>query len=170
MGYALQALVTADATVQNADSMPPGIEWRELECGFVMLPMTEDLLTFLRGEEEETREFPLEGFWKLSPQAYQLALSLSAKGPVAYMEAEFFGGVGGQSGVVWNAQNIILGPIHTTDGDDSKNVTAINQVLRAVGVEREAEQDEFVLMRLDRHANTQDWADEDPEYPSDEPW
>jgi hypothetical protein len=68
--------------------------------------------------------------------------------PIAYVEAESFGGSGIQAAAVWIAGTIVLDPFV----DDE----AINEALRTIGVARGL-QDEFDALDLGRHRFTDDW-------------
>ncbi|MEV8311993.1 hypothetical protein AB0P36_32930 [Streptomyces flavidovirens] len=49
------------------------------------------------------------GFWRL-PGGFEKTLAYwSTDGPVAYVEAEYFGGVGEQKAAVWYGGTIVLG-------------------------------------------------------------
>jgi hypothetical protein len=74
---------------------------------------------------------------------------MSLTTPVAYIEAEFFGGLGGQSAVVWSGGSEIMAPIHAPN--------AIDQALRLQGVLAGDAYDAFAALGLGRHRNTHDW-------------
>src|SRR5690349_6692820 len=62
-------------------------------------------------------------------------VALFGKMKLAYVEAEFFGGDGGQASVVWEEQKLVFGPL--------RNRHAINQALVLLGVATGAAHDEF---------------------------
>ncbi len=72
----------------------------------------------------------------------------SAIVPVAYIEADFFGGGGTQAATVWDAQRVVLGPLVEDN--------AINQALRKIGVQSGI-RDEFDTLDLGRCRFTDDW-------------
>jgi hypothetical protein len=74
---------------------------------------------------------------------------MSAVAPVAYIEAEFFGGTGGQSAVAWSGGSRVLGPLHAQE--------AINETLRFLGVRADGARDEFDAVGLGRYRDTADW-------------
>jgi hypothetical protein len=76
--------------------------------------------------------------------AAQRMADLSHRGPVAYVEAEYFGGVGEQRATLWR------------DGV-AEDLPALNEALRALGVRRTGGRDEFDTIGLGRHRTTQDW-------------
>ena len=82
----------------------------------------------------------------LSAWAKQISMSTS----VAYVEAEYHGGTGAQSAVVWDKTEIKFGPV--TDG-----IGTINQALRYLGVKVLSAHDEFEAIGLKRARNMEDW-------------
>jgi len=116
-----------------------------LERGVFMIPVTDPL------HEEIGRGGEVKRFEKLSPGVEEWVRRISGDGPVAYIEAEFFGGVGGQSAVVWSEGKRVLGPIHDQH--------AINQALRVLGVRPDGSHDEFDAVDLGRNRDTDDWVE-----------
>jgi|GEM_PF-368163 len=78
----------------------------------------------------------------------ELCTTLSAQSPVAYLEADFFGGTGGQASAVWERGAITFGPTVASD--------AINQALAKIGIARGLG-DEFETLGLQRHRFTEEW-------------
>ena len=92
MSYSIQAILAAQGTF--AAELPSGIEVLELDGGIEMIPlgsMARKLhrLPFLPLTDEGVEELP--------PPLHGLCSSLNLHGPVAYVEAEFFGGSGTQA-------------------------------------------------------------------------
>jgi hypothetical protein len=79
----------------------------------------------------------------------QLCSSTSHGGVVAYVEAEFFGGDGGQGAAVWRDTRLVAGP--------QVGPHAINEALRLLGVRAAAGLDEFDTVGLGLHRSTDDW-------------
>jgi hypothetical protein len=77
-----------------------------------------------------------------------IGASVSTIAPVAYVEADYFGGQGTQAATVWEAQAIVWGPLVAAK--------AINQALRKIGVECGIK-DEFDTLGLGRCRFTDDW-------------
>lgn len=102
-------------------------------------------------------------FYGLSTSLRERLIAASASGPIAYVEAEFFGGVGTQSGIAWSNGSAILGPLHTQNKDDEEpgyttsSDLAINEVLRLLGVQPDPDRDEFDTLGLGRFRETSDW-------------
>lgn len=79
----------------------------------------------------------------------ELCCTLSKGVKVAYVEAEFFGGVGTQACVLYENCVQISDPVLADD--------AINQALRWLGVQRNQDNDEFLVAGFGMHRNTEDW-------------
>ncbi|WP_407547630.1 hypothetical protein QOM21_01320 [Streptomyces sp. Pv4-95] len=104
-------------------------------------------------------EGPL-GFWRL-PGGFDkhLANWSAGGGLVAYVEAEYFGGVGEQHAAVWADGAVALGPLHLSEGRPPSSVgSPISQALRRLGASAVAANDEFASVGLDRHRRTEGWA------------
>jgi hypothetical protein len=100
----------------------------------------------------------LDGFWKIPAGFGSTLAACSANGPVAYVEAEFFGGTGTQSAQVWDAGNVVLGPLHLAEGEPSPaDGSPISQALQRLGAAKGNHVDEFDAVGLGRHRETQDW-------------
>ena len=78
-----------------------------------------------------------------------LGSKLSEAGPVAYCEAEIFGGSGLQATVVFVDGKMV--------GEPAVGDFMINDGLKAIGVKIENGGDEFLAVGLDRHRITEEW-------------
>ncbi|MFJ3302879.1 hypothetical protein ACIPSA_07140 [Streptomyces sp. NPDC086549] len=82
----------------------------------------------------------------------------SARGPVALVEAEYFGGVGEQQAAVWDGGALALGPLRVEEGEPfPADGSPISQALRRLGVQAGDGQDEFAAVGLGRHRSTGRW-------------
>jgi hypothetical protein len=102
---------------------------------------------------QKTYEFPFcplidGGSTELPPSLLSLCLQLSDRGPVVYVEAEFFGGVGTQAYALFSPGE--SGAVLVSD-------TAINQALSWLGVSANGAFDEFEAVGLDQHRDTEEW-------------
>jgi hypothetical protein len=143
MGYYLQALIGKNQTLKVNALLFQSARFVLLEQDIAMIPITEELC------EEIDAISQVEGFYKLSPEIEEWAKRISASGFVAYVEAEFFGGDGGQGAIAWNAGYRVLEPINEQN--------AINRVLKLLGVDRKNAYDEFDAVGLGKHRDTNDW-------------
>ena len=85
----------------------------------------------------------------------------SRPGPVAYLEADYFGGTGGQRAAVWAAGRLTFGPLHIGINEPfPAEGSPISQALRCLGAQRSERGDEFDAVGLLRHRHTEDWTEE----------
>jgi len=158
MSYELRALaglyqVTAQAAAEA------GIAAVELPQGYGLVPITSQVCDRLGGGT--AKPFG-DTFWFLSSGVEALARNVSRTGPIAYLEAEMFGGTGTQAMVAWRDGGVWLGPAATEfrwpPPDPASNPQwAFNQALRYLGVDRGAGIDEFDALNLGKHRHTVDW-------------
>lgn len=143
MGYYLQAIIGKQQTLAQHASAFRHVHLVPLEKDIAMIPITDALY------DEIADGGQIERFYKLSPGIEEWARRISMAAPVAYIEAEFFGGAGGQSAVAWSSGSRTLGPLHSEQ--------AINEALRLLGVQKGGARDEFDAIALGRHRNIEDW-------------
>ena len=141
MGYYLQALIGHREILEQNVSDYQHARVVLLKQDLAIIPLTDELY-------EEIGDGP-GLFYKLSASVEAWAEKLSAASPVAYIEAEFFGGVGTQNAMAWSGGSPVLGPVEASD--------AINQALRLLGVQASHAVDEFDAVGLGRHRDTADW-------------
>ena len=90
------------------------------------------------------------------PDSEQL-VEWSRRGPVAFVDAEFFGGTGSQRAQVWEQGRSVLGPLVREEDDPAPDVSPISRALRRLGVVKGEHRDEFDAVGLGRHRDTEDW-------------
>jgi hypothetical protein len=147
MGYELQALIGKTQVLQLHSGPFQSARVVSLDQGIGIIPLTDELYEEIGGEGE------LDTFYKFSPQLEEWARLLSQHAPVAYVEAEYFGGVGGQNAIAWSKGGRILGPLHAEN--------AINQALKLLGVSSaDIAGDEFDAVGLGKHRDTASWLQE----------
>jgi hypothetical protein len=145
MAYVLEALVGDLKTLREGVSTITGSHVIALGFGLGLLPLTGEIFESIGGGE-------CGEFMKLSEAVERLARELSIKSPVAYLEAEYFGGVGAQSAVIW-ANGVKAGEM-------LREEHSINRALRELGVHLADAHDEFDEVRLGRHRGTGEWFEE----------
>ena len=99
-------------------------------------------------------------WWGLVERVADQARASSRLGPIAYVEAEFFGGVGEQAAVVWHRGEAVFGPTAQQFPPEVPEVGVgpINAVLRRLGVTAVDGRDEFDTVGLGRHRHVEAWA------------
>ncbi|MFF8934466.1 hypothetical protein ACF08O_06930 [Streptomyces paradoxus] len=77
---------------------------------------------------------------------------------MAYVEAEYFGGVGEQRAAVCDGGTIAIAPLHVNEGEPFPPTgSPISQALRRLGVVASGGEDEFSAVRLHRHRHSEAW-------------
>ncbi|WP_406332450.1 hypothetical protein [Streptomyces sp. NBC_00203] len=154
MAYDLQAVIAGGEVLRAASRDLPAARLASLGQSLSLMPMTDALFDSV-ADGSDTGAL---GFWRL-PGGFEKTLAdWSTAGPVAYVEAEYFGGVGEQQAAVWDGGTIVLGPLHVKEGEPLPPAgSAISQALRRLGVVASAGEDEFSAVGLDRHRHGEGW-------------
>jgi hypothetical protein len=156
MGYCLEALVTATSA---AETQPlPSVPLRQ---SLSLIPLPRDV----HKQSDDAVLHMTDMFFYLSSKIQDLAVRISYHAPVAYLEAELFGGTGSQAAVVWHQGAVVLGPMiydNEPGGRSSYQVGEIqtwpfNSALRFLGVQASEDVDEFDTVDLGRHRHTEGW-------------
>jgi hypothetical protein len=125
-----------------------------LRQGLTLVPMSEELHDTVT---DWTTDKPA-GFWSLPGGFDRVLCDWSKFGPVAYVETDYFGGVGSQRAALWQDGTLAFGPVFIDVGQPVPGAgTPISQVLARLGVARDGYVDEFEAVGLQRHRATEDW-------------
>lgn len=151
MGHAIQALIIHDRAAAVARRETPLARLVSLAQGFSLLPLTDEVVEEL-GEDRIPAELP-EGFTRLTDGVRRLASLLSEVAPVAYVETDYFGGVGTQASVAWSNARELAAPLSAESG-------VINEALRLIGVIAQDGRDEFDAVGLSRHRDNEAWLED----------
>ncbi|GAB2576672.1 hypothetical protein Aab01nite_12730 [Paractinoplanes abujensis] len=147
MAYDLRAVV---APARALEHYGPGVAV-PLGQGLALVPMTPARAAADRTDERFGAFFPL-GF-DASLAAW------SADDPVAYVEADYFGGMGLQYATVWHRGDVVLGPLFKDEDDPlPAEGSPISQALRRLGATAQGHDDEFDAVGLGRHRSVERWA------------
>ncbi|NEA72598.1 hypothetical protein C8250_015340 [Streptomyces sp. So13.3] len=152
--YCLQAVIATESVLRELAGSMTEACIVPLGQHLWLLPMTDALsdAVAVAGTPK------LDGFRKAPAGFDRLLTSCSQTGPVAYIEAEYFGGAGTQSTQVWDGGTIVLGPLSLAEGEPSPTTgTPISQALRRLGAAKGNHVDEFDAVGLGRHRDTDDW-------------
>jgi hypothetical protein len=152
--YCLQAVIATESVLRELVGSIEEARIAPLRQHLSLLPVTDALshAVAIAGAPG------LTGFQKAPVGFDRLLAAGSTTGPVAYVEAEYFGGVGTQTAQVWRAGKVVLGPLHLAEGEPAPAAgTPISQALRQLGATKEDQADEFDAVGLGRHRDTDDW-------------
>jgi len=156
MGYALQAVVGAGTVLQaglgGSATLPALLV--PLRQGLAMVPMTAELFDAVTNGEPDG---PL-GFCTLPGGFDRVLADWSVTGPIGYVEAEYFGGVGSQRAALWMDGHLALGPLSVNEGQPwPAEGSPISKVLARLGVNRTGYYDEFEAAGLAEHRDAEAW-------------
>ncbi|PPK65401.1 hypothetical protein V5P93_005821 [Actinokineospora auranticolor] len=155
MTYILEAVIGPEHVVRAvADEVPCGVVVA-LGQNLFLLPATEEFLAAVADPDAPA----LDGF-RQAPGGFGARLAAwSARGPLAYVEADYFGGSGEQYAAVWAGGEVTLGPVLKPERAPLPAAgSPISQALRALGaVVTDPAVDEFDAVGLGRHRRTESW-------------
>lgn len=168
MGYYLQAIISSTHAMEVIAGQYEHAFPQSIGPDLALLPHVKPFLA-----PDDTRSFVYDDyFWFLYESLASIILEASDISPVAYVEADYSGGVGGQSAIVWSARQVVFGPekVEHKHFEDrvrrfSKRDSPISQALHHLGVRAIGTKDEFDAVRLGRIRHTllwtpQEWRDQ----------
>ncbi|MER7460275.1 hypothetical protein [Micromonospora sp. NPDC126480] len=161
MSYQLSAVV-ADAEVLREETRDlDHAVLAALRQDFALLPVTPQLVEELTGAPPDyavEKPDPKHPFaLALSPALTEVLARWSRRGPVAYVEAEFAGGLGYQAAVVWLQGERSWGPLFDSAFDRPRGQWPVNAALVELGVEPGAWIDPFAELGLHVERDTAGW-------------
>jgi len=146
MGYILHAFIGRQTDLQIIASSFRNAKLINVGREIFIIPMTEELYDeindFIISEDVGT-------FTYMSKNVENKIIEVIGNYNIGYIEAEYFGGQGGQTAILW--QN--GGRYKLFDFGQG----AINSVLKHFGITAEIGLDEFNTINLGRHRNKEDW-------------
>jgi hypothetical protein len=115
-----------------------------------------------RHSSEATVPEPIDGFVYLDPPLRAwLVTHVGDTSSAAYVEAEFFGGVGFQAAFSWCCNAELVAPTTAANDRGASGPQMadwpINVVLKSLGVSAHGAVDEFAAIGLHRHRYVEDW-------------
>jgi hypothetical protein len=158
IGYQLEAIVTPSSVARVVAAALPGTRPVELGSGLALVPLVPEAVAILSPGDERIISLLMNE--PLPDGLTDLLRHSSETGPIAYVEAEYFGRVGQQASILCERGEVVLGPLldPPEPGPPPTHETGpINRVLRRMGVQRSPELDEFATIGLGRRRDTEDW-------------
>lgn len=158
MRYVLHAIVAREEVLEPivdlfGHTRPVLLDGAEL----ALLPLCRDLFDEI--QLDGFRVDPESGFERLSSGVAAVITAASRRGAVAYLEADYAGDLGHQTAAVWLDCRTVYGPRLLVPGEpfplDGRSPFC--QALRYLGVEAVGRSDEFVVLGLGRHRDTEHW-------------
>ncbi|GAB3701234.1 hypothetical protein [Nocardiopsis oceani] len=165
MGYRLDAVVAEAPLLRCAIRGLARARPVALHQDLGLLPVTCDLVD----QDDDIVVDDPPGFLLLTDWLVERIAACSARGPLAYLEADFFGGVGSQQAVVWERGEIVLGPLHLPVGASAPaSGSPLSQALRYLGVATgPGDHDEFDASGLGTHRSSEKWVEFGASLPGD---
>ncbi|MEV7778149.1 hypothetical protein [Kitasatospora sp. NPDC088351] len=162
MPYELQALIGPLELLRVAAAEVPAARLAPLAQGLALIPATPAFLAALRlgGDGASGRASGFEWF----PEGFERRLAAWSKaGPIACVEADYFGGTGTQRAAVWADGRLELGPLTKAESERfPPEGSPISQALRRIGARVDGDHfDEFEAVGLPAHRSTGGWAPAD---------
>jgi hypothetical protein len=148
MGYILYAFIGKQEDIlpmQKAYSHAKSVQLRQ---GISLIPMTRELYDQINNF---TLSDNINGFIYLTTNIENQILKVVGSNSIAYIEAEYFGGNGGQKAIIWKDNQRLLTFPHSQD--------AINKTLQSLGVTPDKRKDEFDTVGLRRYRNMEEWVE-----------
>ncbi|MEV4809152.1 hypothetical protein [Micromonospora avicenniae] len=161
MSYQLSAVIADIELLREQTADLDHAVLGELRQDFALLPVTPQLVEELTGAlpdysvEERDDEHPFD--LVLGTALTTTLARWSGRGPVAYVEAEFAGGLGYQSAAVWFGGALSWGPRLDRTLDSPRAGWPINAALVELGVEPGPWIDAFAELGLHLERNTAGW-------------
>jgi hypothetical protein len=150
MSHAVNAIVGRAAVKDAILAEIPGARAISLRKGLFLVPITDELLDALGEQNPNVEDVTSEVFWKFSGSLALVLQRVSNQGPIAYIETEYFGGVGTQAAAAWRDGRLLMSPAKARRGP-------INRALRHLGVRFTWPRDAFQTVGLHRYRNNDDW-------------
>jgi hypothetical protein len=155
MGHYVNGLIARRSALEAAARQLDGARVCSLADEWAFVPITEEV------SSSDGRASEHDDFVRLTAEIDAWASEASEHFPIAYVETDYFGGIGSQSAIVWRDGQVAFGPVTTKDFAGEKSVPlpqgAINRALRELGVARGRHRDEFEAVGLHRHRDNEDW-------------
>ena len=146
MSYTIRALV---AQKQALDKLVVSFKTaRVVELNvpdFALVPLVQE---FLEELDDKSEPFPVKIY--VPEKLVARIVQISNTTPLAYIQADIFGGFGDQGAIVWDAGQVVYKQI-------TSRIGAINGALHKLGIQKTIEQDEFDCLGLGRYRWTNDW-------------
>ena len=138
MAHHIQAMVMTPEVAVKIQDLHPDLSSVPMRQDFVLLPVDETIVATISGPSASSN---FGGFQLLCEGFHDSLRELSRFGPLAYIETDYFGGVGGQGGAVYANREILMSPEWRSSG-------SINRALKQLGVKPRLVGDRFAALGL----------------------
>lgn len=149
MGYNLRGIITSIESLNFIRDRYQNLCMIHLYKNLLTVPITDefyDEINMNKGTTFKNNEY-LTDFIGL------FCSEISKVSRTAYIEADYFGGLGTQNGIIWDSEKVIY--------EETLNDNAINRTLEQLGIIRVDGKDEFDTVNLGRHRFIDDWVNKE---------
>lgn len=149
MGHNISAIIGRQSTIQKLADTWISAPVIELPQEFAMVFLTDTLIESIEELNHISDDFCCPELCNFSIIAEQLLQEFSLHTRLAYIETDYFGGVGTQGGVLYENGKILIKP---RSGEGT-----INEMLKELGVSCMRGLDEFDSLKLGNYRHMQDY-------------
>lgn len=146
MGRHIQAIVASDTAAKELCARYPLLTRRDTRTGLTILPITGEFYDSIDFRGMHTC-YP--HFLYLNEGFNELLREVSLSGDLAYIETDYFGGLGGQGAAAYAKGEVRMPPTWSEHG-------AINRALRHLGLKWSIFGDQFKRLGLEEYRDTED--------------
>ena len=160
MTHSIKAIISKDSILTSFSKKGMPTQCIELPQNFSLLKLTDELLDEIDVLVDSETSALYEEFYYLSSSLDKILIEESRNKKLAYIETDYFGGVGSQAAILYENGLVALEPLKTKDEWNSvteayiqipNGVRAINFVLNRMGVVCQGKLDEFDSIQLGQH-------------------
>ncbi|MGW6914449.1 hypothetical protein ACWGB8_11605 [Kitasatospora sp. NPDC054939] len=158
MSYELQALIAPLELLRIAAAEVSAARVAPLAQGLALIPATGAFLAAIGAGGDGTSSAGHGFDW--FPEGFERRLAAWSKaGPIACVQADYFGGTGTQLAAVWSDGRLDLGPLTSGEFEPfPAEGSPISQALRRIGARADGGAvDEFEAVGLPAHRRTDGW-------------
>ncbi len=153
MGHSIRGFVGRPGTLEAIRARFPVAKLVPIDAGFALVPGTRPLLAAIDGADPGGERLADAIDFLFDHPVMQRALAeLSRGGPIAFVETEYFEGRGAQAATAFvNGEAVAA-----SEGKEGEG-WPINEALRAIGVVRASDEDEFDTVCLGKFRSMRDF-------------
>jgi hypothetical protein len=155
VGHTLSALISEISVLREFASKYKTADVIDLgEQSMGLLPLSFaflDEIELATDERKSSKSPDYSEMVRLTPRLLESILLLSKISAIAYIQTEYFGGIGEQGAIAWHMEKIVYPPSIVW------GIGPINMALKKLGVNQKDGMDEFDTLGLGKYRSMDDW-------------